>query len=82
MGLRELITSSVPDSLASVPSLDADSEICYLEPGHGSKGKRCWLHTDSDLEDMYKQHKHKKDVLLWCYTGILDSQKSTPGHKR
>ena len=58
--LRTFIASSVPDSLDIVPSLHAGSELGYLEPGHGSKGKRCWLHTDADLADMYKQHKHEK----------------------
>ena len=80
--LRTFIASSVPDSLDIVPSLDAGSELGYLEPGHGSKGKRCWLHTDADLVDMYKQHKHKKEILLWCYTGVPESQKTAPGHKR
>ncbi len=45
-----------------------------VEPGHGAKGKRCWLYTESDLKDMYEKHARKMEVLLWCYS---DSSGST-----
>ena len=36
----------------------------YIEPGHGSKGKRCWLTSENDVTEMYNIY--NKEVLLWC----------------
>jgi len=49
----------------------------YVEPGHGSKGRKVWVYADSDLRDMYKRHQRKKHVLLWCY-----SKKSSSRNKK
>ena len=70
--LKEFITTSLPESLED-PPLD---DVGYVEPGHGAKGKRCWLHTDADVMEMYKQHKGKKELLLWCYSVNPASKKS------
>ena len=43
-------------------------EIGYIEPDHGSKGKKVWLCNDSDLKAMYNAHNKKKVINLWCYT--------------
>ena len=42
----QLIQSSKPD-LHSV-------EMGYVEPGHGMKGRKIWLHTDDDVKMMYE----------------------------
>jgi len=46
----------------------------YVEPSHGSKGRKLWVYADSDLRDMYKRHQRKKHVLLWCYSKKSSSQ--------
>ena len=38
-------------------------DIGYIEPGHGSKGKKCWLNTSEDIKAMYEKH-HKKHCIL------------------
>ncbi|XP_065885801.1 uncharacterized protein [Dysidea avara] len=38
----------------------------YVEPGHGSKGKRRWLTSENDLTEMYNIYNGKKEILLWC----------------
>ena len=38
----------------------------YIEPGHGSKGKRHWLTSENDLTEMYNIYNGKKEILLWC----------------
>lgn len=43
-------------------------EMGYVEPGHGMKGRKIWIHTDDDVKMMYEKYGKKKTVLLWCYT--------------
>ena len=38
----------------------------YIEPGRGAKGKQRWLASTEDLEDMYRVHRGKVEILLWC----------------
>ena len=38
----------------------------YIEPGRGAKGKKRWLASTEDLEDMYRVHRGKVELLLWC----------------
>ncbi len=72
--LKKYITTTVPQSLGLPPLDVSKSEVGYVEPGHGAKGKRHWLHTVADLKEMYEKHERKKDVLLWCYS---DASKDT-----
>ena len=37
----------------------------YVVPGHGKKGKQLAVLSDEDLEEMYKKHKKKCEILLW-----------------
>ena len=48
-------------------------EMGYVEPGHGMKGRKIWLHTDDDVKMMYviERHDKKRSVMLWCYTGTI-----------
>ena len=39
-----------------------------IEPGHGARGKQCWLTCTDDLNDLYSVNNGKKEILLWCYT--------------
>ena len=46
----------------------ATVEMGYIEPGHGSKGKKVWLCNDSDVKAMDNAHKGKRVINLWSYT--------------
>ena len=41
------------------------TQIGYIEPGHGLKGKTQWLVEDDDLVEMYSKYQ-KSSILLWC----------------
>lgn len=65
-----------------VPSLEIDGhkpnfeivDIGYIEPGHGMKGKKHWLFTDDDVEEMYKKHLGKRSILLWAYSFVQSTK--------
>ena len=40
------------------------ADLGYIEPGHGMKGRKQWLSTDSDVQMMYEQHAEKCSILL------------------
>ena len=44
------------------------SQIGYIEPGHGLKGKQRWLCTDEDVDTMYDIYTSKTEILLWCFS--------------
>ena len=41
-------------------SKEFDLAIGYIEPGHGTKGRKRWLHDDSDLIDLYQLYKGRR----------------------
>ena len=45
--LRDFMAKNIP-STCNVEDIGA-VEMGYIEPGHGSKGKKVWLCNDSDL---------------------------------
>ena len=47
--------------------LDKTFEMGYIEPGHGARGKQCWILSDDDLDDMYEAYSGKKEIMLWVY---------------
>ena len=47
----------------------------YIEPGRGAKGKQRWLASTEDLEDMYRVHRGKVEILLWCNASDQASRK-------
>ena len=47
----------------------------YIEPGRGAKGKQRWLASAEDLEDMYRVHHGKEEILLWCNASDQASRK-------
>ena len=59
-----------------VPSVDVGGEkpdlavvgLGYVEPGHGSKGRKQWLYTDEDIMAMYEKHKGKSAILFWMHS--------------
>ena len=74
--LRKFIGRNLPSDVEDVPEL----ELGYIEPGHGSKGKKIWVCSDMDLKEMYQLHKGKRQVNLWCYT--QKKAKTSTGKKR
>lgn len=44
------------------------TQLGYIEPGHGLKGKQRWLTTDDDLVTMYECYTRTKEIILWCFT--------------
>lgn len=46
----------------------AVTEIGYIMPRHGARGKQHWICEDIDIEDMYNAYKGKKEITLWFYT--------------
>ena len=41
-------------------------DLRYIEPGHGGKGRKVWMHDDGDVLRMYEAYGNKKWILLWC----------------
>lgn len=75
--------------VAKVPSVEIDGkvpdfetvELGYIEPGHGMKGRKQWLVSNNDIEEMYKKHSGKHSILLWSYSCILPSTKNKQAKK-
>ena len=44
------------------------SQIGYIEPGHGLKGKQRWLCTDEDVDTTYDIYMSKTEILLGCFS--------------
>ena len=65
--LKDFMEKNIPTGAVEMPNLH-DVEIGYIEPGHGIKGRKFWLHTDTDVKEMYAKHRGKKKINLWCYT--------------
>jgi len=51
----------------------------YIEPGHGSKGKRRWLTSGNDLTEMYNIYNGRKEILLWCSKEKRTDEADTEG---
>ena len=54
--LRAFLSAEV--SAIQVSGEKPDFEVVdlgYIEPGHGMKGRKQWLNTDSDVQMMYEQ---------------------------
>ena len=52
------------------------SQIGYIEPCHGVRGKQRWLSSDADLEEIYKINcAGKKEVILWTFKALPDSDR-------
>lgn len=74
--LRDFLCTKVPSVKVNgeTPNF-ANVDIGYIEPGHGSKGKKQWLIRDDDVQDMYKKHEGKYRILLWAYSSNLTKNK-------
>ena len=59
-------------SLGSVIS-NKIQEIGYIEPGHGTKGKKHWIVGDEDLTELYGRYQKSRDILLWCRISTEES---------
>ena len=64
--LRAFLTTKVPSVDVGGEKPDYDHvDLGYLEPGHGTKGKKQWLNTDEDIQVMYENHAGKRSIQLW-----------------
>ena len=43
----------------------SETDIGFIEPGHGIKGKQLPLTSDEQLHDMYTVYKGKREILVW-----------------
>lgn len=57
----------IVDNLPEDEAVEHDFQFGFIEPGHGLKGKKEWITTDEDVEEMFEKHNGKKDITLWCY---------------
>ncbi len=66
--------SEVSHCIASTLKCSDISQVGYIEPGHGVKGKQHWLMEDYDLQDMYACKSNS--ILFWCFNPQLLSSSS------
>ena len=57
------------------------SNVGYIRPGHGWKGKQELIDSNDDLQEMYSVYGNKKDILLWCHL-ISNGSGSEKSRKR
>ena len=55
------ILNELKDSLEIVAS-----QVGFIEPGHGLKGKQHWISDEEDIETMYACFKGKREIVMWC----------------
>ena len=58
--LKEVLLSAFPDDFDS-----ETTQVGYIQPGHGTRGRQLWLASDGDIEEMYSECQGKKEILLW-----------------
>ena len=51
-----------------IKAYTSNTEFGYIEPGHGLKGKREWIHSEEDITIMVGKHGKKSELRLWCYS--------------
>lgn len=56
------------------------SQIGYIIPGHGMKGKTTVIRQDSDLKTMYAIFYSKRDIVLCCIGELRDNLVSGRKH--
>ena len=54
------------------------TQLGFIEPGHGLRGKTQWLHDDDDLRSMYAMYagKRSREIILWCLKDACDQSGS------
>ena len=74
---------TIDELQSQLQSLDVSTDdVGYIEPGHGLKGRQRWLSGDDDLQEMYRLHPNRNEILLWCYTCEQPGSKTQPTRKR
>ena len=64
--------ASVKDGMKKFLQCDV-TDIGYVSPGHGAKGKYNDLINDDDLELMYKEYEGR-GVFMECCCGVVELQ--------
>lgn len=80
--LRGFLAAKVPSIEVNGNKPDFENvEVGYIEPGHGMKGRKLWLRTDNDVEEMYNKHVGKQSILLWAYSCVQSFTRNKPVKK-
>ena len=80
--LRALLSAKVSSIEVSGEKPDFEVvDLGYIEPGHGMKGRKQWLNTDSDVGMMYEQHAGKRSILLWAYSHVQHCRAKNPSKR-
>ena len=58
------------------------TNVGYIQPGHGSKGRQMWLNTDQDVSDMYVECNGRKEIMLWYYKNECSVELTQPPQKK
>lgn len=56
--LKEVLLSAFQDDFDS-----ETTQVGYIQPGHGTRGRQLWIASDGDIEEMYSQCQGKKEIL-------------------
>lgn len=78
--VEELKTQIVQDCESKVP--EKPTQLGFIEPGHGLRGKQRWINSEDDLKEMYHLHKGKDEIILWCFHPVPSQATTRPGLKR
>ena len=70
--LKQAVLSKCEDEISM------QSGFGYIEPGHGANGKKRWLMSDDDVQEMYSIHDDKKEILLWSYAANPSKRPHSP----
>lgn len=76
------LSKALSDHFPTITGNAADIQIGYIAPGHGARGKQCWITDNLDIEDMYKEYRGKKEIVLWLYDCSKLHVETKKGRKR
>ena len=56
-------------------------QLGYIKPGHGAKGRQQWIFTREDLDDMYREHAGKEEIIFWVL-GCQGQTRAQPSQRK
>ena len=70
--LKQAVLSKYEDRISM------ETGFGFIEPGHGESGKKRWLMSDDDVQEMYSILGVKKEILLWSYAADTSKHPHSP----
>ena len=67
--VEELKTQIAQDCKSKI--LEKPTQLGFIEPGHGLRGKQKWINEEDELKEMYDLHQGKDQIILWCFHTVL-----------